>query len=185
MLYHNFSLYSNSYSKFIKYSNLNEISKFINFKNLFLLSNIERIRVWFRIDLSQEKSRLLGHSKVLLGAFLIYLVTCKYPNIISSKDKRIFQIEVNLKTVDLRNFLEKLLIVTDCNQRKNVVKTFKIQGNLVRLVVTDFNLFLELRSSINLFSLVEWLFIDIICTHEEDYRNRLFLDNLFKSSYLV
>ena len=40
-------MYSNSYSKFIKYSNLNEISKFANFNNLFLLSNIKKITVWF------------------------------------------------------------------------------------------------------------------------------------------
>ena len=46
-------------------------------------------------------------------------------------------------------------------------------------------LFSELRSSVTLFGLVGWLHIDIYCKHEENYRNLIFLDNLFKSSYLV
>ena len=47
-----------SYTKFIKYANLNEISKFCNFRNLNLLSNIKSISIWFSIDFSNERSRL-------------------------------------------------------------------------------------------------------------------------------
>merc|ERR1711934_1270671 len=132
----------------IKYSNLNEISKFANFNNLFLLSNVKKITVWFSVDLSHENSRLLYYSKGLLGTFLIYLITNKYPVVKTSKDQRILFIECNL-----------------------------ISGELIS--------FSELRSSINLFGLVGWLHIDIYCKHEENYRNLIFLDNLFKSSYLV
>lgn len=174
-----------SYKKFIKYSNLNEVSKFINFKNLFLLSKIKNIRVWFSVDLSYEKSRLLYYSKTLVGSLLVYLVTNKYPLIKSSKDKRIFHVEVNLKSGDIRYFLEKFLIINSSKHRKNIVKTLKIKGNLVRLLITDFNFFSELGNSTIFFSLVEWLSIDIICQHEEEHRNLFFLDNLFRSSYLV
>ena len=55
----------------------------------------------------------------------------------------------------------------------------------MRLLVTDLNFFSELRSSVTLFGLVGWLHIDIYCKHEENYRNLIFLDNLFKRSYLV
>jgi len=178
-------MYSNSYSKFIKYSNLNEISKFANFNNLFLLSNVKKITVWFSVDLSREKSRLLYYSKGLLGTFLIYLITNKYPVVKTSKDQRILYIESNLIAGDLISFLEKFLIIYNAKQRKNIIKTLKIEGNLIRLLVTDLNFFSELRSSIILFSLVGWLNIDIHCKHEENYRNLIFLDNLFKSSYLV
>jgi len=174
-----------SYKKFIKYSNLNEVSKFINFKNLFLLSNIKNIRVWFSLDLSNENSRLFYYSKILLGSLLVYLVTNKYPHIKSSKDKRIIHVEVNLKSLDLKYFLEKFLIINSSKHRKNIVKTLKIKGNLVRLLITDFNFFSELGNSITLFSLVEWISIDIVCQHEEEYRSLFFLDNLFRSSYLV
>jgi len=175
----------NSYSKFIQYSNLNEISKFANFNNLFLLSNIKQIRVWFSVDLAYEKSRVMYYSKALLSILLIYLITNKYPSIKSSKDQRIFYVESVLTSKDLIVFLEKFLIVYNSKQRKNIVKTLNIEGNLMRFLVTDLNFFSELRSSIILFSLVSWLHIDIFCNHNEDYRNLLFLDNLFKSSYSV
>ena len=97
-------MYSNSYSKFIKYSNLNEISKFANFNNLFLLSNVKKITVWFSVDLSHENSRLLYYSKGLLGTFLIYLITNKYPVVKTSKDQRILFIECNLISGELISF---------------------------------------------------------------------------------
>jgi len=174
-----------SYNKFIQYSNLNEISKFVNFNNLFLLSNIKQITIWFSVDLSYEKSRAIYYSKCLLGTLLIYLITNKYPSIQSSKDQRIFYVESRVISKDLISFLEKFLIAYNSKQRKNMVKTLKLEGNLMRFLVTDFNFFSELRSSVILFSLVDCLHIDISCNHNEDYRNLLFLDNLFKSSYLV
>ena len=175
----------NSYSKFIKYSNLNEASKFVNFNNLFLSSGIKRVTVSFSVDLSQEKSRLLYYSKGLLGMFFIYLITNKYPCVKTSKDLRMLYVESSVVFKDLSSFLEKFLIVYNVKQRKNIIKTLKIESNFIRLLVTDLNFFSELRSSVNLFSLVGWLHIDIYCKHEENYRNLLFLDNLFKSSYLI
>jgi len=178
-------MHGNSYCKFIKYSNLNEISKFVNFNNLFLLSNIKKIKVWFSVDLSREKSRLLYYSKGLLSILLIYLITNKYPCVKTSKDQRILYVESSLLSRDLLFFLDKFLIIYNAKQRKNIIKTLKVEGNLIRLLVTDLNFFSELRSSVILFSLVEWLHIDIYCKHEENYRNLIFLDNLFKSSYLI
>ena len=178
-------MYGNSYSKFIKYSNLNEVSKFVNFNNLFLLSNVKKITIWFSVDLSNEKSRLLYYSKGLLSIFLIYLITNKYPVVKTSKDQRLLYVESTLLSSDLISFLEKFLIIYNAKQRKNIIKTLKIEGNFIRLLVTDFNFFSELRSSVVLFSLVDWLHIDIYCKHEENYRNLIFLDNLFKSSYLI
>merc|ERR1712187_1100849 len=90
-----------SYSKFIKYSHLNEISKFSNFNNFYSLSHIKSISVWSSVDLSFEKSRLVHYSKSLLGIFFIYLITNKYPKIKSTKDKRIIYIESNLVSLDL------------------------------------------------------------------------------------
>lgn len=176
---------SKSYKKFIKYSNLNEISKFSNFNNFFLLSNIKSISVWFSVDLSFEKSRLLYYSKSLLSIFLIYLITNKYPNIQSSKDQRILYIESNLVSSDLFYFLEKLLIIYNSKQRKNIIRNLTIKKKLVRLLVTDLNFFTELYSFLHFFGLIEWLYIDIYCNHEEDYRNFIFLNNLFKSSQLI
>ena len=174
-----------SYNKFTRYSNLNEISKFANFDNLFLLSNIKQITIWFSVDLSYEKSRAMYYSKGLLGILLIYLITNKYPFIKSSKDQRMLYVESILMSKDLISFLDKFLIVYNSKQRKNIVKTLKVEGNLMRFLVTDLNFFSELGSSVILFSLVDQLHIDITCNHNEDYRNLLFLDNLFKSSYLV
>merc|ERR1712203_275022 len=104
-------MYSNNYSKFIKYSNLNEISKFANFNNLFLLSHVKKITVWFSVDLSREKSRLLYYSKGLLSIFLIYLITNKYPVVKTSKDQRLLYVESTLLSSDLISFLEKFLII--------------------------------------------------------------------------
>ena len=174
-----------NYNKFTRYSNLNEISKFANFNNLFLLSNIKQITIWFSVDLSYEKSRAMYYSKGLLGILLIYLITNKYPFIKSSKDQRILYVESILTSKDLISFLDKFLIVYNSKQRKNIVKTLKVEGNLMRFLVTDLNFFSELGSSVILFSLVDRLNIDITCNHNEDYRNLLFFDNLFKSSYLV
>merc|ERR1712187_637389 len=95
-----------SYNKLLKYSHLNEISKFSNFNNFYLLSHIKSISVWFSIDLSFEKSRLVYYSKSLLGSLFIYLITNKYPKIKSTKDKRGVYIESNLVSLDLIFFLE-------------------------------------------------------------------------------
>lgn len=174
-----------SCSKFIKYSNLNEISKFSNFNNLFLLSGIKSVSVWFSIDLSSEKSKLLYYSKGLLGIFLIYFITNKYPVIKSSKDQRILHVESNLYSSDLICFLEKFLIIYSSKQRKNIVKEVIVHGDFIRFLVIDFNFFKELDGFINVFGLLEWLSIDIYCNHDDSSRNLLFLDNLFKSSYLI
>ena len=107
-----------SYSKFIKYANLNEVSKFCNFRNLNLLSNIKSVSIWFSIDFSNEKSRLTYYSKILLSSLLIYLITNKYPNVQSSKDKNIVHIQSRLVSADLQNFLEKLLIIYSSQQKK-------------------------------------------------------------------
>ena len=178
-------MYGNSYSKFIKYSNLNEISKFANFNNIFLLSDVKKITVWFSVDLSKEKSRLLYYSKSLLGMFLIYLITNQYPLVKSSKDQRILYIECSLLSGNLVSFLNKFLLISNVKQRKRVVQSLKVEGNFIRLLITDFNIFSELRSSINLFSSLDWLHVDIYFKHEENYRNLVFFDHLFKSSYLI
>lgn len=174
-----------SYSKFIKYYNLNEISKFSNFNNLHLLSSIKSISVWYSIDLSLEKSRLFYYSKSLLAIFLIYLITNKYPKIQSTKDRRIIYIESNLVSLDLVSFLEKFLIVSSLKQKKNIVRNLKSKGKFFRFLVTDLNMFTDLSGFISFFGLIDWLHIDMYFNHEEDYRNFLFLDNLIKSSYLI
>ena len=107
-----------SYSKFTQYANLNEISKFCNFRNINLLSNIKSVSIWFSIDFSNEKSRLTYYSKILLSSLLIYLITNKYPNVQSSKDKNIVHIKSRLVSADLQNFLEKLLIIYSSQQKK-------------------------------------------------------------------
>lgn len=174
-----------SYNKFIQYSNLNEISKFSNFNNILLVSNIKKILVWFTVDLSAEKSRLVYYSKGLLGIFLIFLITNKFPIVRSSKDQRLLHIESELSSSYLVDFLEKFLIVYNSKQRKNLTKNFGIKGKFVRLLVTDLNFFSEFSGFIHFFSLIEWLHIDIYCNHEEDYRNFIFLENLFRSSYFI
>jgi len=174
-----------SYKKFLKYSNLNEISKFSNFNNFLLVSNIKKILVWFTVDLSVEKSRLVYYSKGLLGIFLIFLITNKFPTVKSSKDQRLLYIESELSSIYLINFLEKFLIIYNSKQRKNLTKNFGIKGNFVRFLITDLNLFTEFSGFIHFFSIVEWLHVDIYCNHEEDYRNFIFLENLFRSSYFI
>jgi hypothetical protein len=174
-----------SYSKFIKYANLNEISKFCNFRNLNLLSNIKSISIWFSIDFSNERSRLTYYSKILLSSFLIYLITNKCPHVQSSKDKNIVHIQSSLLCSDLHKFLEKLLIIYNSQQKKNMMRNFKTKKNMIRFLVTDFNLFTELDNCIQLFGPIKWLCIDVSFTHNEDYRNITLLNNLFKSSYIV
>lgn len=174
-----------SYIKFIKYANLNEVSKFCNFRNINSLSNLKSISIWFSIDSSNERSRLTYYSKILLSSFLIYLITNKYPNVQSSKDKNIVHIESRLVSVDLHNFLEKLLIIYSSQQKKNMLRNFKRKKNLIRFLVTDFNLFTELKNCIQIFGLIRWLCIDFHFKHNEDYRNITLLNNLFKSSYVI
>jgi len=176
-------MFGKSYRKFIRYSTLNEISKFPTLDNIFLLSKISSISVWFSVDLSREKSKLLYLSKGLLGAFLIYIVTNKYPSIQSSKDQRMLHIESHLVSQDLVVFLEKFLLISNLKQRKNVAKNLQLNKNLIRFLVTDFNFFNELEGFTAFFSLIDWLYIDIHCNHKEDLRNFIFIDNLLKSSY--
>ena len=178
-------MFGKSYRKFIKYSTLNEISKFTNIDNIFLLSKISSVSVWFSVDLSREKSKLLYLSKGLLGAFIIYIVTNKYPSIRSSKDRRMLHIESYLVSQDLRLFLEKFLLISNLKQRKNVAKNLQFKNNLIRFLITDLNLFNELEGFTSSFLLIDWLYIDIHCNHEEDFRNFILIDNLLKSSYLT
>jgi hypothetical protein len=174
-----------TYNKFIKYFNINEVSKFSNFNNFNLLSSVKSISVWFSLDLSREKSKLLYHSKILLGTFLIYLITNKYPNTQSSKDQRIIYVQSNLVSSDLVCFLEKFLIIYNSRQKKTMVNNLKIEKKLVRFLVTDLNLFTELYGCIQFFGLLKWVCVDIYFNHEEDYRNFIFLNNLVRSSYLI
>jgi hypothetical protein len=174
-----------SYKKFIKYLSLNEISKFSNFNNLYLLSCIKTVSVWSYIDLSFEKSKPLYRSKGLLSILLIYLITNKYPIIRSSKDRRMLYIESSLSGLDLKCFLEKFFIFSNSKYRKDLIKNIKIKQKRIRLLVTDLNFFTEFLGFINFFSSVESLYIDITLDHDEDFRNFIFIDNLFKSSYLI
>jgi len=174
-----------SYRKFIKYATLNEISKFTNLNNIFLLSKVSSVSVWFSVDLSREKSKLLYLSKGLVGAFLIYIVTNKYPSIRSSKDQRMLYIESHLVSQDLGSFLEKFLLISNLKQRKNIAKNLQLKKNLIRFLITDLNLFNELEGFMSFFLLIDWLYIDIHCNHEEDFRNFILIDNLLKSSYLM
>ena len=166
-----------SYSKFIKYYNLNEISKFSNFNNLHLLSSIKNISVWYSIDLSSEKSRLFYYSKSLLAVFLIYLITNKCPIIQSTVDKRMLYIKSDLDSLDLKYFLKKYLIFYDSIQRKKIMQNYKMDGKVIRCLITDLSFFTELDGFFSFFKLIDWLYIDIYCNHEEDYRNHIFIKN--------
>jgi len=171
---------NNNYNKFLHYFNLNEISKFSNFQNIFSLSNIKSISVCFSLDLSYEKSRSIYYSKGLMGIFLIYLITNKYPIIRSSKDKRLLYVKSDLTSSDLSCFLEKFLIISNPKYSKYLIK-----NSCIRLVITDLNIFSELYGFIPFFGLMEFLYLDIHCNHSEDYRSYILIDNLFKSSYLI
>jgi len=172
-----------SYRKFTKYAMLNEISKFPNLDNIFLSSKVSSVSVWFSVDVSREKSKLLYLSKGLVGAFLIYIVTNKYPSIRSSKDQRMLYIESHLVSQDLGLFLEKFLLISNLKQRKNTAKNLQFKKNLIRFLITDFNIFKELEGFTSFFLLIDWLYVDMHCSHEEDFRNFIFIDNLLKSSY--
>ena len=171
-----------SYSKFIKYYNLNEISKFSNFNNLHSLSNIQNVSVWYSIDFSLEESKIISYSKSLLGIFLIYLITNKCPKIQSTKDRRVLHIESNLDSSDLKFFFKKFLIFYDSIQRKKVMQNSKMDGKLIRCIVTDLSFFTELDGFFSFFKLIDFILIDIYCNHEEDYRNHIFIHNLVTSS---
>lgn len=174
-----------NYSKFIRYLSLNEVSKFSNFNNLHLLSQIKTISVSFYVDLSFEKSKLLYYSKSLSSILLISLITGKYPIVKSSKDQKILYIESTLSGSDLKYFLENFFIASNSKYRKNLIKNIKIKNSGIRLLITDLNLFTELSSFINLFSLVDFLYLDITLASGDDFRNFIFIDNLFKSSYSI
>ena len=174
-----------NYSKFIKYLSLNEISKLSNFNNLHLLSQIKTVSVSFYVDSSVEKSKLLYYSKSLLSVLLISLITGQYPIVKSSKDQKILYIESTLSGLDLKNFLENFFIVSNSKYRKSLIKNIKIKNSVIRLLITDLNLFTELSSFIHLFSLVDFLYLDIILVSGDDFRNFIFIDNLFKSSYSI
>jgi len=174
-----------SYSKFIKYYNLNEISKFSNFNNLHSLSSIKNISVWYSIDLSLEKSRLFYYSKSLLAIFLIYLITNKCPKIQSTGDQRMLYIKSDLYSLDLKDFLKKFLIFYDSIQRKKTMQNYKLDGKVIRCLVTDLSFFTELDGFFSFFKLIDWLYIDIYCDHGEDYRNQIFIHNLIKSSLVI
>ncbi len=66
-----------------------------------------------------------------------------------------------------------------------MLRNFKRKKNLIRFLVTDFNLFTELKNCIQIFGLIKWLCIDFHFKHNEDYRNITLLNNLFKSSYVI
>lgn len=176
-------MYNQSCSKFIKYSNLNEISKFSNFNSIFLFTNLKSISVSLNLDLSIEKSKLFYYYKGLIGFFLIYLITNKYPTIKSSKDRTFMSIKSNLFSSNLLFFLEKFLIIWTSKQKKELINNLEIKGNSIGFLVTDFNLFLELENFLHIFNLLEWVHIDFIFNHNINIRNFIFLDSLFRSSY--
>lgn len=178
-------MYGKNFSKFIKYYNLNEISKFSNFENIFLLTRIKSISVWLNLDLSLEKSKFLYYSKGLLGIFLIYLVTSKFPKIKSSKDQRFLLIESNLFSRDLVYFLEKFFIIYDSKKRKRIFQQSIIDKGFFRLIIRDLNLFSELDGFIYFFRCIDFIYIDILCYSDNESCNFIFLDNIFKSSYLI
>ena len=172
-------------SKFIKYSNLNEISKFSNLNNIFLSSNLKTICVSLNLDLSLEKSKLFYYYKGLIGMCLIYLITNKYPTIKISKDQSMVCIQSDLFSSNLFFFLEKFLIIWTSNQKKKLIQNLKIKDKNIRFLITDFTLFTELENFLYLFNLVEFIYIDFIFNHKNNINNFLFLDNLFKSSSLI
>lgn len=174
-----------SYRKFIKYLSLNEISKFSNFNNLYLLSQVKSISVSYYLDLSFEKSKFTYHSKALLSILLIFLLTNRYPTVKSSKDQKILHIESTLLGLDLKDFLEKFFVFSNSKYRKNLLKTIKIKNSRIRFLVTDLNIFAELSSVINFFNLVDFLYFDITMASGDDFRNFIFINNLFRSSYLI
>jgi hypothetical protein len=174
-----------NYSKFTRYLSLNEISKFSNFNNLHLLSQIKTVSFSFYVDSSFEKSKLLYYSKSLLSVLLISLITGKYPIVKSSKDQKILHIESTLSGLDLKYFLENFFIVSNSKYRKSLIKNIKIKNSVIRFLITDLNLFTELSSIIHLFSLVDFLYLDITLVSGDDFRNFIFIDNLFKSSYSI
>ena len=178
-------MYGKNFSKFTKYHNLNEISKFSNFNNISFLSKVANVSVGLNLDLSLEKSKTAYYSKGLLGFFLIYLITNKYPKIKSSKDQRLIWIESNLTSTNLICFLEKFFIIYDSKKREYIIRQSVLKKGFIRFLVTDLNIFSELDSFIPFFRPVEYIYIDIMCHHEEDSRNSIYLDSIFKSSYLI
>jgi hypothetical protein len=90
-----------------------------------------------------------------------------------------------LSGLDLKHFLENFFIASNSKYRKNLIKNIKIKNSVIRLLITDLNLFTELSSIIHLFSLVDFLYLDITLVSGDDFRNFIFIDNLFKSSYSI
>jgi hypothetical protein len=152
---------------------------------LHLLSQIKTVSFSFYVDSSFEKSKLLYYSKSLLSVLLISLITGKYPIVKSSKDQKILHIESTLSGLDLKYFLENFFIVSNSKYRKSLIKNIKIKNSVIRFLITDLNLFTELSSIIHLFSLVDFLYLDITLVSGDDFRNFIFIDNLFKSSYSI
>merc|ERR1712217_7989 len=111
--------------------------------------------------------------------------TNEYPVIRTSPNQNKVYIESRLVGTGLKCFLDKFFIIYNSKHRKILLKNFSLNQNTVCFVVTDFNFFTELSGFLNLFSLLDQLRVDVAFNHKEDFRNFLFLNNIFKSSYLI
>ena len=109
----------------------------------------------------------------------------KCPKIQSTEDQRMLYIKSDLYSLDLNNFLKKFLIFYDSIQRKKIMQNYKLDGKVIRCLVTDLSFFTELDGFFSFFKLIDWLYIDIYCDHGEDYRNQIFIHNLIKSSLVI
>ena len=174
-----------NYNKFIKYFNLNEISKFSKFNNIFLLTGVKSVSIGLNLDFSKEKSKLFYYSKGLLGFFLIYLITNQYPEVKVSKDQSILSIKSNLVSRLLISFLEKFFIIYNSKKINDLFSKSNLNKGFIRFIITDLNVFSDLDGFLYLFRSIEFVYIDILFFHEDDIRNFIFLDNNFKSSFLV
>jgi len=174
-----------SFNKFITYFNLNEISKFSNLKSNLLLTRVEKVSVWLSLDLSLEKSKLFYQSKSIIAFFLIYLITGSYPNIKSSKDSYRLLIESNLYNRDLLSFLEKFFIIYDYEKIEQLIQKSDLEFGSSSFIIQDLSIFSELDGYLELFQFIEYINIDIDYSHDETFRNYLFLDTCIKSSNLI
>jgi hypothetical protein len=65
------------------------------------------------------------------------------------------------------------------------MQNYKMDGKVIRCLITDLSFFTELDGFFSFFKLIDWLHIDIYCNHEENYRNHIFINNLIKSSLVI
>lgn len=172
-------------SKYLRYSNLNEVTKYSNLVNTTLLSGLSSVSVWVSLDRSLESSKQNFKSKVLIHFFLIYLVSGERPTItISKTNKDLILIKSNINlSKKVLIFLNKFFLVYDKNIRQKLFSINKlVNDNLFRLTIWDISFFTELENVLELFQSVEKVNLDLVFNHTSSERNVNFLKNFWLSS---